>query len=58
MIEIVEVKNSRQYRKFFRFPFTLYRSCPQWVPPITKEEEAVFDPKKNRVFNHAMARLF
>ena len=36
----------------------LYDNCPQWVPPITKEEEAIFDPKKNKVFNHAMARLF
>ena len=58
MIEVVEVKNRKQYREFFRFPFALYQNCKQWVPPITKEEEAVFDPKKNKVFNHAMARLF
>ena len=58
MIEIIEVKNRRQYREFFRFPFVLYRNCPQWVPPITKEEEDMFNPKKNKVFNHAMARLF
>ncbi len=58
MIEIVEVKNRKQYRSFFRFPFRLYRNCKQWVPPITKEEEDVFNPRKNRVFNHAMARLF
>ena len=58
MIEVVEVKNRKQYREFFRFPFALYQNCTQWVPPITKEEEAVFDPIKNKVFNHAMARLF
>ena len=58
MIEIVEVKNRKQYRSFFRFPFRLYRNCKQWVPPISKEEEYVFNPRKNHVFNHAMARLF
>ena len=58
MIEIIEVKNRRHYREFFRFPFELYRDCAQWVPPITKEEKDVFDPKKNQVFNHAMERLF
>ncbi|MDG1822438.1 MAG: GTP cyclohydrolase [Flavobacteriaceae bacterium] len=58
MIEVIEVKNRKQFRAFFQFPFELYRNCEQWVPPITKEEHATFDPKKNSVFNHAMARLF
>ena len=58
MIEIVEVSSKQQYRAFFQFPFELYRNCPQWVPPITKEEIDIFDPQKNAVFEHAMARLF
>ena len=58
MIEIVEVSSKQQYRAFFQFPFKLYRNCPQWVPPITKEEMDIFDPQKNAVFEHAMARLF
>ena len=58
MIEIVEVTSRQQYRAFFQFPFELYRNCPQWVPPITKEEMDIFDPQKNAVFEHAMARLF
>lgn len=58
MIEIVEVSSKQQYRAFFQFPFELYRNCTQWVPPITKEEMDIFDPQKNAVFEHAMARLF
>ena len=58
MIEIVEVSSKQQYRAFFQFPFEIYRNCPQWVPPITKEEIDIFDPQKNAVFEHAMARLF
>ena len=58
MIEIVEVTSRQQFVAFFQFPFDLYRNCLQWVPPITKEEIDIFDPQKNAVFEHAMARLF
>jgi hypothetical protein len=58
MIEIVEVTSRQQYRAFFQFPFDLYRNCPQWVPNTTKEEMDIFNPQKNAVFEHAMARLF
>lgn len=58
MIKVVEVKNKRQFDAFFSFPFELYRNCEQWVPPIKSEEKDTFNPQKNRVFNHAMARLF
>lgn len=58
MIEVVEVKNRQQFNAFFKFPFDLYRNCKQWVPPIINEEKDIFNPKKNHVFNHAMARLF
>lgn len=58
MIEIIEVTSRQQYRAFFQFPFDLYRNCPQWVPTITKEEMDIFDPQKNAVFEHAVARLF
>jgi hypothetical protein len=58
MIEIIEVTSRQQYRAFFQFPFDLYRNCPQWVPTVTKEEMDIFDPQKNAVFEHAMARLF
>lgn len=58
MIEIVEVTSRQQFGAFFQFPFDLYRNCLQWVPPITKEEIDIFDPQKNAVFEHAVARLF
>ncbi|MDG1929736.1 MAG: GTP cyclohydrolase [Flavobacteriaceae bacterium] len=58
MIEIIEVTSRQQHRAFFQFPFDLYRNCPQWVPTITKEEMDIFNPQKNAVFEHAMARLF
>jgi GNAT superfamily N-acetyltransferase len=53
-----EVSSKRDYRSFFAFPFTLYKGCDQWVPPITKEEKAVFDPSSNPVFENAESKLF
>ena len=55
---LYEVNSKRDYHAFFSFPFTLYKSCPQWVPPITKEEKAIFNPTSNPVFENAEAKLF
>jgi GNAT superfamily N-acetyltransferase len=53
-----EVKTKKEYHAFFTFPFTLYKGCDQWVPPITNEEKAIFNRAKNPVFENADAKLF
>ena len=53
-----EVKTKKEYHAFFTFPFTLYKGCDQWVPPITNEEKAIFNRTKNPVFENADAKLF
>ena len=53
-----EVKTNKEYHAFFKFPFTLYKGCNQWVPPITNEEKAIFHRAKNPVFENADAKLF
>ena len=53
-----EVKTKKEYHAFFTFPFKLYEGCDQWVPPITKEEKAIFNRTKNPVFENAKAKLF
>jgi len=58
MIRIQEVSTKKELKQFVRFPFSLYRNNPYWVPPIIKEELESFDPKKNPVFEHAEARFF
>ena len=50
---VCEVNSKRDYNEFFSFPFTLYKNCKQWVPPITKEEKAIFNPSSNPVFENA-----
>ena len=53
-----EVNTKKEYHAFFTFPFTLYKACDQWVPPITSEEKAIFNRGKNPVFENADSKLF
>ena len=54
---LYNVNSKKDYNAFFSFPFTLYKNCHQWVPPITNEEKAIFNPALNPVFENAEAKL-
>ena len=53
MISVHPINNQTELTEFIKFPFKLYKNCPYWVPPITKEEKAFMDPLKNPVFKNA-----
>ena len=55
---IDQVANKRGLTEFVKFPFALYRNDPNWVPPLIEERLAVFDPKKNPLFEHARCQAF
>ncbi len=58
MIQILEARSKKEMKAFVKFPFTLYRNSPYWVPPIIREELNSFDPTVNPVFDQAEARFF
>lgn len=58
MIQIKEISTERELKKFVKFPFSLYKDNPYWVPPIISEEVESFNKTKNPVFDHAEARFF
>lgn len=47
ILEIQEVKNRKDLRNFIRFPFSLYRNNPNWVPQQNRDEFEVFNQNKN-----------
>ena len=49
MIVVEEVRSKRQLKAFVKFPFELYKDSRYWVPPIIKEEMAVFNPSKTPI---------
>jgi GNAT superfamily N-acetyltransferase len=58
MITVSEVKTKVERKKFVKFPFSLYKDSPYWVPPIITDEMETFDKDKNPAFKDADATLF
>jgi ribosomal protein S18 acetylase RimI-like enzyme len=58
MISVHQIQNQKELTAFIKFPFKLYKNCPYWVPPITKEERHFMNPSKNPVFKNAEAAYF
>jgi GNAT superfamily N-acetyltransferase len=51
-MKLVEVKTPAQVREFLNLPVRLYKDVKQWIRPLDKDIEAVFDPAKNKAFQH------
>jgi hypothetical protein len=57
-IVIKEAKTQEELQAFVKFPFTLYKDNPYWVPPLIKDEIETIDPNLNPVYQNADAQLF
>ncbi|MFZ2897880.1 MAG: hypothetical protein WA004_04615 [Saprospiraceae bacterium] len=57
-VKIRNVHSVEDIRRFAGFPFSLYKDCPWWIPPIKKAEEAMLDPGKNPAFQHCETSLW
>ncbi|MBI9050314.1 MAG: GNAT family N-acetyltransferase [Anaerolineaceae bacterium] len=51
-VEIKEVQSRKGLRKFIRFPHSLYKNNPYWVPALDFDEVNTLDPKKNPAFEY------
>lgn len=49
---IKEVTDKTDSKRFLEFHKWHYRDDPDWICPLDSEFNAVFDPEKNRTFNH------
>ena len=58
MIILKEMISSKEMKQFVKFPFSIYKNNPYWVPPIIKDELEVLDKQKNPAFENAEARFF
>jgi len=58
MINIVEADNKKLLTQFIKFPFSLYKKNPYWVPPIIADELEGFDRDKNPAFDTAEATFY
>lgn len=58
MITITEATSKKQLREFVKFPFSLYKNHPYWVPPLIDDELESFDKDKNPAFKSAEAYFY
>ncbi len=54
-MRVVEVVDKKQAREFLEFPVRLYAKEKNWIRPLDKDIESVFDPKVNKYFRHGEA---
>jgi len=52
MIEIVEVKNKADLKKFIYLPEKIHKNHKNWLYPLYSDEWIFFDPRKNKAFNY------
>lgn len=55
-MKVIEVTTSREIRQFLDLPKRIYRNYPNWIQPLDKDVEAVFNPKKNKTFKRGKCK--
>ncbi len=56
-VEVREVENKRDLKKFVKVPFRVHRDHPEWAPPLLMERMEFLNRKKNPYFDHAEVKL-
>jgi hypothetical protein len=51
-MKIQEVTTQAHINEFLMFPVRLYKNEPNWIRPLDKDIESVFDREKNKTFRH------
>ena len=49
-MQLYEVTSAGDRQEFLLLPVRLYKNTPQWIRPLDKDVEGVFDPEKNKTF--------
>lgn len=55
MFNLIEVNEQRTRKEFLEFSARLYKNEPNWIRPIDREIEEVFNPLKNKLLVHGEA---
>ena len=52
--QIEEVISKQSVQNFLELPVRLYENDPSWIRPLDSDIEAVFNPQKNKKFQHGV----
>ena len=51
-MKLIEVNTPDLAKRFLEIPLVIYKDDPEWIRPLDKDIEQVFDPKTNKAFRH------
>jgi GNAT superfamily N-acetyltransferase len=51
-MKLIEVSSPETQKEFLLFPVRLYKNEKNWIRPLDKDINEVFDPEKNKFFRH------
>lgn len=51
-MHVIEVTGKETAREFLELPRKIYRADPNWICPLEKDIEFIFDPRRNHFFSH------
>ncbi|MBK9412775.1 MAG: hypothetical protein IPP27_10035 [Bacteroidetes bacterium] len=57
-MKVTEVQSENDAREFLLLPVNIYSDDPNWIRPLDKDIEVVFDRKKNKFFRHGNCTRF
>jgi hypothetical protein len=57
-IEKVDTGNKVQVKRFAELTYSLYKDCPQWVPPLFVDAYLPLNRRKHPFFEHSEADFF
>jgi GNAT superfamily N-acetyltransferase len=57
-VEIVEARTRSEKSAFIKFPWTIYKNDPAWVPPLILERREFLDRRRHPFYRHGDAGLF
>lgn len=52
------VESRKEFKDFIRFPLTLYKDCPYYVPNLYLDEAKMLDPRRNAMDRYSLSRKF
>ncbi len=51
-MQLIEVTDKRLAREFLLLPLSIYKNDANWIRPLDKDIDQVFDKEKNKAFRH------
>lgn len=58
LLNIEEVKDKYELRRFVEFPNKLYQDVPEYIPPLYVDEMSDWDPASNPAFSYCEAKCW